>query len=328
VRRRTFLWGAIALSSGAAFSARAQERVWRVGFLAARSRSTASHPDIYYDAFTRGMRELGYTEGKNLVIEWRYADGDYTRLPRLAAELAGAKVDVLVTHVTPAVRALRKETKSISIAATSMVDPVGNGFAASLARPGGNVTGLSNIGVDLTPKRLELLKVMLPRMSRIALLLNPANPSSVAFRRDYQNASQQAGIQIVPINAVTPDEVQRGFQNMARERVAAVVITNDGFFLGQSRQIADLAKKSRLPAMSPYREITVDGGLMSYGQDFTEDYRHIAEYVDRIFKGARPADMPIEQPRKLELVINRKTARALGLSVPQDLLARADEVIE
>jgi putative ABC transport system substrate-binding protein len=310
--------------------ARAQEqsKVRRIGFLAPLSRSTPSHPDIYYDAFMQGMRELGYVEGRNLVIEWRFADGRFERLSGLAAELVRMNVDVIVTHSTPAIQALRRATSTVPIVFAVVFDPVGSGFAASLARPGGNITGLSVIDVDPSPKRLELLKTMLPALSRVAVLVNPGSSVHPAIVKSVQAAGQHAGMKVLPVDARTPEEIERGFATMSQERAEGVIIADDAFFRGRRQQIADLAAKNRMPAITPWREYVSAGGLMSYGQNIADSFRRAATYVDKILKGAKPGELPIEQPTRIHLAINRKTAKALGLTIPQELLLRADEVIE
>ena len=303
-------------------------KVWRIGFLAPLSRSTPLRPDVYYDAFVQGIRELGYVEGKNLAIEWRFADGKFERLPGLAAELVRVNVDVIVTHSTPATQALQRATSTIPIVFAVAVDPVGSGFAASLARPAGNITGLSVIDVDLGPKRLELLKTMLPALSRVAVLVNPGSSVRAAIVRSVQAAGQHAGIKVLPVDARTPEEIERGFVIMAQERAEGVIIADDAFFRGQRRQIADLAVKNRMPAITPWREYVAAGGLMSYGQNIADSFRRAATYVDKILKGAKPGELPIEQPTRIHLAINRKTANLLGMKISPELLLRADEVIE
>jgi putative tryptophan/tyrosine transport system substrate-binding protein len=302
--------------------------VWRVGFLGARSRSTPSNPDVYYDAFVQGMREHGYVEGRNLAIEWRFAAGNYERFPVLAAELVAAKPDVIVTHVMAATRALQRTTSTIPIVSTGINDPVGSGIAVSLARPAGNVTGLANVALDASSKRLELLADMVPNLSRVAVLLNPGNPARNAIFKRVQEAAERLGIQATPLDARNADEIERGFASIAQQRVQAVVVANDALYLGRARQLADVSLKNRLPTIFPYREIVVAGGLMSFGQDFADTYRRAAIYVDKILKGAKPGDLPVEQPTRLELVLNRTTAKRLGLSIPHDLQVRADKVID
>jgi putative ABC transport system substrate-binding protein len=305
-----------------------ESRVRRIGFLGVLSRSTPSQPDVYYDAFVQGMRELGYTEGKNLAIEWRFAEGKFDRLPALAAELAGLKVEVIVTHSTPAIRALQRATSSIPVVFAVAIDPVASGFAASLARPGGNITGLSVIDVDPSPKRLELLKTMNPALSRAAVLVNPSVPAHAAIVKSMQAAGQHAGINVVPVAARTAEEIEQGFAVMLRDRAGGAVVSDDAFFRGQRRQIAALALRGRIPAIAPWREYVTAGGLMSYGQDIADSFRRTALYVDKILKGARPGELAIEQPTRIHLAVNRKTAGALGLAIPRELLLRADEAID
>ncbi|MBI3374677.1 MAG: ABC transporter substrate-binding protein [Betaproteobacteria bacterium] len=329
-RRRTLLASVALCAFAAPLRTFAQQsgKVRRIGFLAARSRSTQSSPDVYYDAFEQAMRELGYVEGKNLVIEWRFADGKYERLPNLAAELVQLKVEVIATHSTPATQALKRATSTIPIVVASMGDPVASGFAASLAHPGGNITGLSNIPTDLGPKQTELLKRMMPALSRTAVLMNPGTSFHPGNLKSVQAAAQRLGVKVLPTNARTPEEIERGFAAMRLERAEAVIVLGDAFFSGQRRQIAELAARNRLPSMSTFREDVVAGGLMSYGPNTADTWRRAANYVDRILKGAKPGELPIEQPTKIHLAINRKTAKALGITISKELLFRADEVIE
>ena len=309
--------------------AQAQGKVARIGFLGARSRSTPSNPDIYYEGFLQGMRELGYVEGRNLVIEWRFAEGKYERLPGLAAELVKLKPDVLVCHATPPAQALQRATSTIPIVNLSMADPVGSGLVASLARPGGNITGMSNILSDTGPKQLELLKTVVPKLSRVAVLVNPGSPIYAAFLKSVQIAAQQLGVTVLRVDARTSEEIEAGFAAMKRERVEGLIIAPDSFLTVQrASMIADLAVKNRLLAMGNFPEEALAGDLMSYGPNNVDIYRRGATYVDKILKGAKPVDLPVEQPTKLDLVVNLKTARALGITIPQSLLLRADRVIE
>ena len=319
--------GAGALTAPLGAFAQQPAKVRRIGFLGVSSRSAPSNPAVQYDVFMQGMRELGYVEGKDLLIEWRFADGKYERLPSLADELVQMKVEVLVTHGTETQAALRA-TSTIPIVTAFAIDPVGSGFAASLARPGGNLTGLSNITADVSPKHIELLKTIIPKLSRVAFLMNPGNPGHPSILKSVQVAGQYAGIKILPLEARTSEEIERGFATMARERTGAVIMAADAFFVIKRRQIAGLALKNRMPSMFPYREPVEAGGLMSYGQDIADFFRRSATYVDKILKGAKPGDLPIEQPTKFELVINRKTAKALGITIPPSVLLRADRVIE
>jgi putative ABC transport system substrate-binding protein len=335
MRRRRFLlsmaaWLVCLGGLGAPRGVLAQQpvKVWRIGFLGVRSRSTPENPDVYYDAFVDEMRELGYVEGKNLVIEWRFAEGKYERLPALAAELVRWNPDVIMTHATPPTDALKQATGTIPIVFAAVGDPVGRGFATTLAKPGGNTTGTSVMDLDLIPKHLELLKTMVPGLSRVAVLVNPGNAANPVMLKSARTAAPQFGVSILPVEARTPEEVERGLAAMKRDHADGVLILADPFFFGQRRQIAGLAARNRLPSMFYFREAVQAGVLMSYGQNVTDSYRHAATYVDKILKGAKPSELPIEQPTRIHLAINRKTAQVLGLTVPQELLLRADEVIE
>ena len=330
ISRRKLLFALGAGAFAASFQSLAQQPagVRRIGFLAPLSRSTPLHPDVFYDAFAQGIRDLGYVEGKNLVIEWRFADGKFESLPSLAAELVRMKVEVIVTHSTPAIQALQRATNTIPIVFATAINPVSSGFAASQARPGGNITGLSVIDIDPTPKRLELLKTMIPALSRVAILVNPGTSAHPVIVKSLQAAGQRAGELVLPVDAHTPEEIERGFDTMTRERAKGVIVADDAFFRGQRQRIADLTVKNRLPVIAPWREFVAAGGLMSVGQDIADSFRRAATYVDKILKGAKPGELPIEQPTRIHLAVNRKTANALGLTIPQELLLRADELID
>ena len=303
-------------------------KVSRIGVLTLRSRSTPASPEPFYDAFTQAMRELGYVEGKNLVIEARFAEGKSERLPGLAAELIDLKPAVIVTHAMNATEALRRATSTIPIVVSPLNDPVGRGLAASLARPGGNITGMAMMASDVSPKQLELLKAMVPALSQVAILANPGNPSHPAVLKVVQASVQQLGIKVLVLNASTGEEIERAFAVMTQERADAGIALSDPFFTGQRRQIPALALKHRLPMMFAQREFVVAGGLMSYGANLNDLYRGAAIYVDKILKGANPGDLPIEQPTRIHLALNRKTAKALGLTIPSQLLLRADEAVD
>ena len=326
-RKLLIALGAAALASPLTPNAQPQTKVWRIGFLYLLSRQSAVDTGRYI-TFLEGMRELGHVEGKNLVIEWRFADGKSERLPGLARELVNLKVDVIVTAGTAATSAAQKVTTTVPIVMANASDPVGSGFVKSLARPGGNITGLSSISSDLSPKHLEMLRSMVPKLSRVAVMLNPGNSSHTAALKSVQAAAQRAGIKIVPVEARTPQEIENAFSVMARENAGAVIVASDSFFIQQRRQIAELSAKYRLPSISARREYVEAGYLMSYGQNSADNFRRAATYVDKIFKGAKPGDLPVEQPTKFELFINGKTAKALGLTIPQALLISADKVIE
>ena len=329
-RRLILLLGASALVTP--FASLAQTRpapvIHRIGYLAARSRSTLSNPDPYYDAFVAGMREHGYVEGKNLIVEWRFADGKYERLDALAAELVASKVEIIVTHATPPSQAAHRATKTIPIVTGSSGDPIGDGLAKSLAHPGGNVTGLSLMSVDLSGKWLELLKIISPKLSRVGVLVNPGSTIGPLMLEKIRIAAQTLSLDVIPVEARSPEEIERAVAVMTKNRVDGVIVQADSFFLGQRQQIAQLTIKYRLPSISPFREQTAAGGLISYGQDLADHYRRSATFVDKILKGAKPADLPFEQPTKIHLAINRKTAKALGLTISPELFLRADELIE
>jgi putative ABC transport system substrate-binding protein len=300
-------------------------KIPRIGYLSPRSRLD---PLPYDRAFLRGMGELGYVEGKNMVIEWRFADGAYERLPALAAELVRLDVDVIVAQSSSAIRAAQKATTTIPIVFPSTGDPVGSGFVASLARPGGNITGLSNTNLDVSAKLLELLIAMAPRLSRVAVLGNPGSSTHSAILRSVQAAAlTRVGVRVLSVEARTREEIERSFVLMTQERADGVIVAADAFLNAQAGHIAPLALKHRLPSISQPRVYAEAGGLMSYGQNTAESYRHAATYVDKILKGAKPADLPVEQPTKFELVVNLKTAKALGLKIPESIRIRADEVI-
>jgi putative ABC transport system substrate-binding protein len=249
-------------------------------------------------------------------------------LQALAAELVGLKVDVVLAAGTQAISAARQAMTTVPIVMAGANDPVGSGFVRSLARPGGNVTGLSLLLDNVTPRQLEMLLAVMPRLARVALLANPANVSYATLEANVQTAVRRAGIEVLPVHARTPEEIGVAFAGMARDGAGAIIVASDALFTQQLRQIAALAEKNRLPSIAPFRQYVEAGALMSYGQDFTEHFRRTAAYVDKILKGAKPGDLPIEQPTKFELVINMKTAKALGLSIPQPLLLRADELIQ
>ena len=297
----------------------------RIGFLGSTGATAA--PQVV-EAFRQGLRELGYVEGQNVAIEYRWAEGRYERFPALAAELVRLKVDVIVTGSVPGAQAAQHATWTIPIVMAVAADPVAAGVVASLARPGGNITGLSSMAPDLVGKQLELLKEVVPRLSRVALLWNPANASSAPQLREAEGAARVLRVRLQPLEVRGPDDFESAFAAMTRERVGGLLVLNDPILLAHRARVADLAVKSRLPAVSALREHPEAGGLMAYGPNLTDMYRRAATYVDKILKGAKPADLPVEQPTRFELVINLKTAKALGLTVPQSVLFRADHVIK
>jgi len=304
-----------------------QGKIWRVGFLALRHVDFVD-TDYYYGPFRQGMRELGYVEGRNLAIEWRSAEGKAERLTDLAAQLVQGKVDVIVTAGSAATSVAQKATATIPIVIAATSDPVGSGFVKSLVRPGGNITGLSTLSLDISPKNLEIMLSIVPKLSQVGVLVNPANSGHAAIVKSTQAAAQKLNIKVLPAEARTAQEIERAFSVMAREHAGAVIVAIDAFFIQQGRQIADLAAKHRLPTMSGSREYVESGGLASYGQNLADNYRRAATYVDKILKGAKPGDLPVEQPTTFELFISRKAAKALGITIPQSILVRADKVIE
>jgi putative tryptophan/tyrosine transport system substrate-binding protein len=328
VRRREFI---ILLASATAWprAAHAQQqagKVPRIGFLGVTSPS--DRPSLLA-AFRQGLRELGWVEGQNIVIDYRFAEDRLDRLPDLAAELVRLKVDIIVSVGTQGVTAAKNATETIPIVMIGVRDPVGTGLIASLARPGGNVTGVSgSAGLEIVIKQLELLKETVPKAHRVAILSNPANAYHQLAIREVSVAAGSLGVQLQLLEARGPNEFDGAFAVMAKERVGALLVVSDVIFNNHRTRLADLAARSRLPAAYGVRESVEAGGLMSYGTSFLDLHRRSAAYVDKILKGAKPADLPVEQPTKFELVINLKTAKALGLTVPPTLLARVDEVIE
>jgi len=308
MKRRTF----ITLLGGAAaawpLAARAQQpaRPRRIGLLSASPVSTLSG---IYTGFIKGMRELGYVEAKDFVIEWRSAEGQFGRLADVAAELVRLNVDVIVTGVTAGIRPLQQATTTIPIVMAYSTDPVGNGFVASLARPGGNTTGLAGSSDDSSPKQLELLVTLVPNVSRIGLLGNPNSPTYSSVLKNTQAAAQKAGLFVIPIEARNPNETEIAFAELSKEQVDAVMVASDAVFFGQRQRIAALALRSRIPTMFSLREYAEAGGLMSYGEDLADFFRRAASFVDKIFKGAKPGDLPIEQPTTLHRLLHRDRVR-------------------
>jgi putative ABC transport system substrate-binding protein len=300
-------------------------KVPRIGYLGPGSPSTVGH---LVEAFRRGLRVLGYVEGQNIAIEYRWAEGRFERLPDLAAELVRLNVDVIVTATTPAIQAAKQATKTIPIVMAVSADPVETGLVASLARPGGNITGLSLLAPEIVGKQLQLLKEAVPKVSRVAVLCNPANLSSAPQLREAEVAARPLGVRLQILEARSPDEFESAFAAMTRERVGSLLVLGDPLFFQQRTRLADLAAKSRVPAMYGVSEHAEAGGLIAYSANVSDVYRRAATYVDKILKGAKPADLPVEQPTTFELVINLKTARALGLTIPQTVLIRADQVIQ
>jgi putative ABC transport system substrate-binding protein len=325
MNRRTFI-GSIAGSILAApLAARGQQagKVPVIGYLIERSGPTA-----FDDAFRLGLRELGYSEGRNVVIEYRWADGKTERLPALAAELVGLKVDVILTSGTPGGLAAKNATSTIPIVMASGGDFVSDGLVASYSRPGGNVTGVSVFARELSGKRLEILKEAIPGMTRVAAAFNTLNPGTRSLFKETEVAATKLGLKALPLDIQFPDGVEPAFAEAVRLRADGVVIISDGATIVHRAQLGSAALKHHMPTIFANKVYLEGGGLMSYGPDIIAVWRRAATYVDRILKGAKPADMPIEQPAKFEFVINLKTAATLGLTIPQALLQRADEVIQ
>jgi len=331
IARRAFLvgTGAVLLAAPfAAVTAQPREKVPRVGYLNPGSLSDPVS-QRRLEAFRQGLRDLGYVEGQNIAIESRWAEGKYDRYPALAADLVRLKVDVIVAQGGAATQAVQQATRTIPIVMSIVLDPVGSGLVPSLARPGGNVTGTSFMGPDLVGKQLQLLKEVVPKVSRVALLRNPANPASAQGLRDAEAAARALGVRLQALEARDPQEIDSAFAAMTRERAGALLIFPDPIFGNQRRQIAELAAKRRLPAIhGGLPEYAEAGGLMVYSPNILDLKRRAATYVDKILKGAKPADLPVEQPTKFELVINLKAAKALGLTIPPSLLRRADQIID
>ena len=318
----TFAIALTFLLTGLVADAQQPKKVPRIGFLSPTS------DDSRVETFRQGLRELGYVDGQNITIEYRWADGKFERLPDLAMELVRLNVDVIVAVVTQASLAVKEATTTIPIVMIGVSDPVGSGLVVSLARPGSNITGNSSMTAEIVGKQLELLKETLPKISRVASLWNPANPVFQAIQRKEAEATARAlGVQLHILEARGADEIDRAFTAMAKERMKALVVLGDPVFTTHRKRIAGLAAKQHLATVSGTREYVEAGGLMAYGPSFPDMYRRAAVYVDKILKGAKPADLPVEQPTKFELVINLKTAKQIGLTIPPNVLARADRVI-
>ncbi|HEY3302059.1 MAG TPA: ABC transporter substrate-binding protein [Candidatus Binatia bacterium] len=296
------------------------KKVARIGLLVPGSQSAFS---VRIDAFRQGLRELGYLEGQNIVIEYRYGEGKTERLPELAGELVRLKVDVIVTASTLSVQAAKKTSGTVPVIFTAVNDPVGTGLVASFARPGGNVTGMTNLSTELDGKRLELLKETFPKVIRVAYLCNPNSPKS-----EMQAAAQALGVQLQTLEVRSANDFNPAFEAVLKARAQAIIISPSPVFITYQKQIVDFAAKNRLPAVYTTGDYVIGGGLMSYAHNNLENWRRAATYVDKILKGAKPAELPVELPTSVELVVNMKTATALDIKIPQSVLARADRVIE
>jgi putative ABC transport system substrate-binding protein len=328
--RRALLGGAVAVLAAPRVTwAQPTAKVPRVGYL---SGGWARDPvSLSGEAFRQRLRDLGYVEGRNMILDYRFAEGRLDRYPHLVAELVRFPVDVIVAPGTAAAQAARKATATIPIVIVLAGNPVGDGLIASFARPGGNVTGTTSVAADIAGKYLELLREAVPTISRVAVLWNPLTPPHTAHVKQTEAAARTLGLTVQPVSARRPDEIAGAFAAMARAQADALIVLSDAMFDGSRRErmrIADLVTKGRLPTMYTTRELTQEGGLMSYGPSQPDLFRRAAGYVDKILKGAKPTDLPVEQPTKFELVINLKTAEALGLTIPPSVLARADEIIQ
>jgi putative ABC transport system substrate-binding protein len=312
----------VLLALGVIADAQQPKKVARIGYL-----STGSVLPATGEAFQQGLRDLGYIEGQNITIEYRYAEGMAERLPNLAAELVQLKVNIIVVGGSPATQAAKNATKTIPIVMTNVTDPVGVGLVASLAHPGGNVTGLSNVGSDLGGKQLELLKEASPKISRVAVLSDSAIPGNALWLEAMKVAAPALRITLQPVDVHRPDDFERAFSAIKKEHASALSALRNGVNVNYRARIVDFAAKSGLPAMYPDREDVEAGGLMSYGPNYADLFRRAATYVDKILKGAKPADLPVEQPTKFEFIINLKAANQIGLTIPPNVLARADKVI-
>ncbi len=303
--------------------AQSARQVWRIGYLG--TSSPALEPNLV-NAFRQGLREFGHIEGQDIVIEYRWAEGKYDRFPELAAELVRLKVDVILTAGTPGALAAKQATRTIPIVMAVVADALAYQLVASLAQPGGNVTGLSTLARDLQGKQLEFLKEIVPRLSRIAVLVNPSNPFNDVLGREQVQQALRLKLELFEVKAA--EEFEAVFAAIARQRPDALFMIADRFLLAHRARIVAFAARQRLPGMYPYKEFVEAGGLVSYAPSYPEMFRRSATYVDKILKGAKPADLPVEQPTKFELIINLKTAKALRLTIPQSILLRADQIIE
>ena len=327
-RRTLLVWSLGLLAAPLAVEAQQPAKVFQIGILA-NVPLTDPEGARLWGAFIQGLRELGYVEGRNITIQWRVSEGQYERLPALAAELVRLKVDVIVAPATQGPLAAKQATRTIPIVMTGGPDPVADGLVASLARPGGNVTGLTySVGPEIVGKQLELLREIVPRVSRVAILWNPTNPGNALLLSAAEVAARSLGVHLQTLETRGPDDFETAFAAMAKEHAGALLVLPDAVFLLHGTQIVDRAAKSHLPTIYGYPNLVEAGGLMGYGVSFRENFRRAATYVDKILKGAKPADLPVEQPTKFELVINLKAAKALGLTIPPAVLARADEVIQ
>jgi len=325
MKRREFITFLGSIAAAWPLAASAQSKIARIGFM---GNSTAALEANLVDAFREGLREQGYEEGHNIVIEYRWADGKYERFPALVAELIAANVEVIVTAGTPAALAMKKATTTVPLVMVAVGDPVGTGLVPSLARPGANLTGLSSVAPDLEGKRLQLLREVVPALSHVAMFINSLNPFHVSSMRQARAAAQTMGIKLQLHDIRKSEDLDDAFAAIRKERPDAVLILADRVFLHNRERMIDFTKEQRLPNVNAYKELVEVGGLMSYGPSYEDMHKRAAIYVDKILKGAKPADLPIEQPSKFTFIVNLKAAKALGVTVPSQLLGLADELID
>ncbi len=316
---------AMFFAHGSFAEAQQPKKVPRIAYLAA---SPAAANAGRLAAFRQGLREIGYVEGENIVIEDRYAEGKFDRLPALAAELVRLKVDVIITAGPPVTHAVKEATATIAVVMAQDGDPVGNGFVASLARPGGNITGMSQLAPEISGKQLELLKETVPKLSRVAVLGTSTRPGNAQALKETELAAGTFGVQLQYLDVKGPKDIETAFREAHKGRAGAVLLLQGPVFTSKRTQVADLASKTRLPAIYPQTEYADTGGFMCYGVNTLDLFRRATYYVDKILKGAKPADLPVEQPTKFEVVINLKTAKQIGVTIPPSVLARADKVIK
>jgi len=320
-----FVLAIVFLTTVSLVGAQQPTKMPRIGYLGTSPSAIAAR----IEAFRQGLRELGYVEGKNIFIEWRHVEGKPERMSELAAELVRLKVDIIITGGPPATRAAKEATVTIPIVMTQDTDPVGNGFVASLARPGGNITGLATLRPEIRGKQLELLKEVIPKLSRVAVFGTSTAPGNAQSLKEIELVAKAFGVQLQYLDVLGPKDIETAFRAASKERAEAVLMMVAGTVAGAHRtEITDLAVKSRLPVIYPGRPSVEAGGLMTYGVNLNDLDRRAATYVDKILKGAKPADLPVEQPKKFELIINLKAAKQIGLTIPPNVLARADKVIK
>jgi putative ABC transport system substrate-binding protein len=324
MRRREFITF-LGVAAVLPLAASAQSKIPRIGFM---GNSTAALEANLVDAFREGLSELGYEEGRNIIIEYRWADGKYDKFAALVAELIAAKVDAIVTAGTPAAFAVKKATTTVPLVMVAVGDPVGTGLVPSLARPGGNLTGLSSIAPDLEGKRLQLLREIVPALSHVAMFVNSLNLFHVSSMKQARAAAEGMGIKLQLYDIRKTEDLDDAFTAIRNERPGALLVLADRVFLHNRERIADFTKEQRLPNVNAYKEIVEVGGLMSYGPSYEDMHKRAATYVDKILKGAKPADLPIEQPSKFTFIVNLKAAKALGVTVPSQLLGLTDQLIE